>query len=525
MKLLLFRWLLPAAAGALLALAFPPWEAFQLAWLGLIPLFVAVRDVSGGEAARRGYIAGLVFFGLTLWWIGHVTVPGAVAVIAVLALYFALAALWFRLVLAPARSGERPLANLGAALLAAAGWATLEWVRGCVLLGGFGWNFLGASQYRAAALLQFASVTGIYGVSALLCAVNVIFYLTGLRFCAHLQAGPPARRLSWELYAVILLACGLFLHGARELTARPSQPHRSLRLALVQANIPQSLKFVPEQKQMVLDRHRQLTATAALSQPDLILWPETAVPEPLRFDRDSYTLATNVAIRSRAYLLTGTIDYQPYSQPPEAYNAAILLSPTGDTLKIYRKIHLVPFGEYVPLQRYTAGLVSRIGPEGYDVTQGYGFQRGTELTIFEAGDFRFGVVICFEDTVPHLYRRFAAHQLDFMVNLTNDAWFRESPAARMHLANAVFRAVETRRPLIRSTNNGVSCVVDECGVIRAELEPFTEAALTHELPIPHPTGPTFYVRHGDLFVAVCALLSAARLAVTLSPAQWRLSRA
>ncbi len=502
-----FRWLLPASAGLLLALAFPPFDAFQLAWLGLIPLCIAVRDVPWGEACRRGYIAGLVFFGSTLWWIGHVTVPGAVAVIAILALYVALAALWFRFVLGAAAGADSPLLNLRSAILCAAGWVVLEWVRGCFLLGGFGWNFLGASQYRTAALLPFASVTGVYGVSAVLCAVNVIFFLTGLRFYTHLRAGQPIRRLNWELYAVMLVVCAMFLHGARELAARKSRPHRPLQIALIQANIPQSLKFVPEQKQMVLDRHRELTTTAAITKPDLIIWPETAVPDPLRFDRDSYALATNLAITTGAHLLTGTIDYRPYSQPPEAYNAAILLSPTGDTLEIYRKIHLVPFGEYVPLQRFTAGLVSRIGPEGYDVTQGYGFQRGTEHTIFEASGFRFGAVICFEDTVPHLYRHFVARGVDFMVNLTNDAWFRESPAAAMHLANAVFRAVETRRPLIRSTNNGITCVVDECGVIRAELEPFTESALTFELAVPEGTGHTFYVRHGDVFVALCAVMS------------------
>ena len=271
---------------------------------------------------------------------------------------------WFRFVLRWRDSRDTPLRNLLVAILCGAGWVVLEWVRGRFLLGGFGWNCLGASQYRAASLLQFASVTGVYGVSALLVAVNMIFYCITCRFAAHLKAGQPIRRLSWELYAVMITVCLMFIHGARELAARNSRPHRPLRLALVQANIPQSLKFVPGEKEMVLHRHHDLTQTAAVTKPDLIIWPETAAPEPLRYDPVSFELATNVAVTSGAWLLTGTIDYRPYSKPPEAYNAAILISPAGELVQEYRKIHLVPFGEYVPLQRLTARFLSVIGPDG-----------------------------------------------------------------------------------------------------------------------------------------------------------------
>ncbi|MDW8344705.1 MAG: apolipoprotein N-acyltransferase [Verrucomicrobiae bacterium] len=503
---------LPACAGVVLALAYPPFDAFQLGWVGLIPLLWAVESVPPGEAFRRGYLAGLFFFGLTVWWVGHVTVPGAVTLIILLALYFGAAGWWLGLVGRYFfRNGhDRAGRNLLAALVAAAGWVVIEWFRARFIMGGFGWNGLGVSQYRAAALLQFISVTGGYGASALLVVINVIFYATVRRWLMHLRAGQPVRRLSWELYAVMVTVCVLFLVGAREIARRDQTPSQSLRVLMVQANIPQSLKFVPDKAQMILDRHRHLTLTGAASQPNLIIWPETALPHPMRYDPVSYELATNIAITTGTYLLTGTIDYRSGSYPPEAYNAAILLGPDGTTRQIYHKIHLVPFGEYVPFQRWTRGLLKLIGPEGYDITEGFGFHRGREWTVFtlwEPVELRFASVICFEDTVPHLYRQFARQDVHFLVNLTNDAWFRESPAAAQHLANAVFRAIETRRPLLRATNNGITSIVDQCGVVRAELAPFTEGALTATINIPLEPPTTFYMRHGDVFVAVCALVA------------------
>lgn len=503
---------LPGLSGVLLALAYPPYSHFQLGWVGLIPLLWAVDGVCPGEAFRRGYLAGLVFFGMTVWWIGHVTVPGAVVLVILLAVYWGAAAWWCGLVAWHLFRDQHEHAgrNLMAALMAAAGWVVVEWVRARFILGGFGWNGLGVSQYRAAALLQFISVTGGYGASALLVLINVILYATARRWLAHLRAGQPVRRLSWELYVVMILVCALFLMGVREIARRDRAPSQPLRVLMVQANIPQSLKFVPGQAQMILERHHTLTLTGMSGPPDLIIWPETALPQPMRYDAASYALATNIAITAGTYLLTGTIDYRPGSRPPEAYNAAILVGPDGSTRQIYHKIHLVPFGEYVPLQRWSGGLLKLIGPEGYDITEGFGFHRGQEWTVFplwEPVELRFAAVICFEDTVPHLYRQFARQGVHFLVNLTNDAWFRESPAAEQHLANAVFRAIETRRPLLRATNHGITSVVDQCGVVRASLAPFTEGVLNVQVQVPLHPPTTFYMRYGDVFVAGCGVLS------------------
>jgi apolipoprotein N-acyltransferase len=173
----------------------------------------------------------------------------------------------------------------------------------------------------------------------------------------------------------------------------------------------------------------------------------------------------------------------------------------------------------VPLRSIWAPLLKRVGPKDYNVDDFFDMSTGDDYTIFEADGSRFGVVICFEDTLPGLYRRFVQRDVDFMVNLTNDAWFKTSPELQTHLANAVFRAVENHRPLVRATNNGVTCVVNEHGFIRSHSLPFVEGGLSSELSLPVDHTKTFYTRHGDVFVAGCALVSLLSIAFVLARPQ------
>ncbi len=227
------------------------------------------------------------------------------------------------------------------------------------------------------------------------------------------------------------------------------------------------------------------------------------MPWVIQNDRESVELVTNILARSKAHLLTGYFD----DRYPKLYNAAILFTPRAGIAGVYRKIHLVPFGEYVPLRSIWAPLLKRVGPKDYNVDDFFDMSTGTDYTIFEADGFRFGSVICYEDTVPGLYRGYVQRDVDFMVNLTNDAWFKTSPELEMHLANAVFRAVENRRPLVRATNNGVTCVVGERGFIRSRCLPFVQGSLSCELSLPADRAQTFYTRHGDVFVAACVAIA------------------
>ena len=534
------RWVLPALTGILYALALPPYNHGEVGWVALIPLLFAIEQCRPAEAFRRGYMAGLVFFSLTVWWIIHVSLPGMVALIAFLALYFGVAGVWLAVVgrkpsltrrgppqtsrgannLTPAEvsgptTGDDSVwVNMSAAVVGAAGWVTLEWVRGQFPLGGFGWNGIGVTQHAFTPVIQFARYTGVYGVSALLFVINFVLYRTIRRYLRNLGAGTPIRRLSWEFYGAMILLCLAMLDGVQEIkSSRQAPVSRALRIALVQGNIPQNIKFDESEKTFILDRYRRLTETATWTQVDLVIWPETAAPEALRYDPETFAVVTNVTAKAQADLLTGTIDFTPRSDPVEAFNAAALIRPDGVVAGIYRKIHLVPFGEYVPLRK--------IGPFlkwFTPITDS--FECGRDATLFTGHGFTFGTVICFEDTLPDLYRRFVKRGADFMVNLTNDAWFKDSPAAEMHLANAVFRAIENRRSLIRCSNNGVTCLIDSCGFIRHRAQPFTVATLAFTLLVPPELPVTFYTQHGDVFVGGCALVTLAGLLVA-----WKKQRA
>ena len=514
MRTLLNRWLLPMAAGALLVSAFPPFNVGQDAWFALVPLLFALEGCRPGEAFRRGYITGLVFFTGTVWWTIYTTAAGApfgaaltgvVLLVAVLALYLGAAAAWWSVMTRWLTGADVVWRNLLVTVLGAAGWVTLEWVRGNFIFGGFGWNLLGVSQWQTQPLIQFADVTGVYGVSALMCLVNFGFYFTVRRFLPRAGQAPGPRRLSWELYVTMILVCGAFVYGLRVIQRnRQAAPAGALRLAMAQGNIPQSLKFDPAQKPVILERYRTLTEPFLSNGVDLIIWPETATPEPLRYDPESFGLVTNLARRANAYLLTGTIDVTPNKTPVEPFNAAILVRPDGRLEEIYRKMHLVPFGEYVPLRKALPFIKWLVPIEG-------SFERGADYTVFQLADCRaarFGVVICFEDTVPELYRRFVQRGVDFMINLTNDAWFKTSSEPEIHLANAVFRAVENRRPLVRATNHGITCVVDECGVVQVKAQPFAAGSLTCELSWHGTGGQSFYTRHGNVFAWGCVALTA-----------------
>jgi len=438
---------------------------------------------------------------MTTWWLIHVTLPGMIALVAFLALYFGIGTVWISFLLRSiCMEEDKPISNVLVAVCAATGWVTLEWIRGHFLFGGFPWNFLGVTQSRSIPLIQFATVTGVYGVSALICFVNLCFYRTLRRFIKHAREGGPRLRLSWEFYLAMGLLCSALLGGIQSVLKRSTDSITNLRVSLVQGNIPQSLKYEPEQKPMILDRYETLTRTAIIGEPELIIWPETASPDPIRFDIESYSLATNLVAIANASVLVGSIDWSAPPAPAEPFNAAVLFHPEYRPLQIYRKMHLVPFGEYVPLGNIFPFFQWLTPIEG-------SFKQGNEYTMFDLKNTTFGTVICFEDTVANLYRKFVKQGADFMVNLTNDAWFKKSPEAEIHLANSIFRAVENRRPLIRSTNHGITCVIDKFGFVRTRLAPFQEGIINAEVEINTFEEQTFYTMHGDVFVGLCAAIT------------------
>ena len=513
-------WLAAIATGFLCAGCFAPFNQWWLCWIALTPLLTAIW-FSGANVRRRwlrdlslGYVAGLPFFWTVFFWLRTVTVPGLVLVGFYMAIYFALWS-WICGLLRPspraAPVGEPAQSrspwlssfnNLRLAFLLAAVWVTQEWLRSLVLTG-WGWNTLGHSLHSQLALIQIVEFTGVPGLSFLVAFTNVILLSTVRRFILETQVRPMRPHYDLTLtMAAIVGVMGFGIHAVRV-----QRPAHKINVVLVQPNIPREQKFSVEFAQSTFDKFTRLSAPAlgANVRPDLIVWPESSMPGPVLGDEKSYRFVMAFSESAKTDLLLGTID----QDETRAFNAAMLVSEGGTRVQIYRKVHLVPFGEYVP-GRHTIPLLARV--VGDQVPDDFDF--GREHTVFDLTNdkARAAPLICFEDTIGDLTRQFVLGGANLLVNVTNDGWFLRSAGSEQHLANAVFRCIETRLSMVRAANTGVTCFINEFGRITQTLRDetgsqFTDGALTGEVAIPTDKSMTFYVRYGELFAQCCAGVS------------------
>lgn len=516
----LWPWLAAAASGAFLALAFGPWFQAWIGWVGLAPLMALVWLTPGGKHPRwralgLGYVFGLVFFWIVFGWLRTVTGLGWFVLAFYLALYPAAFAL-FADVAACDRTFLRSGPNLLLAFSCAAAWTALEWVRGW-LFSGFGWNGLYASQHENLPMIQFAEFTGVAGVTFLVALGNAIGTITVRRFVA--EAGRTKIRPHYDFTVTMALVALAFGHGAKTLLATAPEGV-DLKVAAIQPNIAQDEKFDPALALRNVDILARHTRTALIGEPHLVLWPESALPRDPEGYEAAFDLVAALREESRFSLLLGSED----ADERGSYNAAMLVRPGDMVAQVYRKIHLVPFGEYIPF-RHSFPLFAWIAG-----TQVPGdFVAGTQFTVFVLSEppLNIGPLICFEDTLGDLTRKFVLAGADVLANVTNDGWFLRSSAADQHLAHARFRAVENRRPLLRCANTGVTAWVDACGRVRGELRgpdgsPFIEGFLAGSVRVTPGAATTFYTRHGDVFAKACCAWALAALGAAFI--QGRLAR-
>lgn len=510
------EWLPECAAaltGALLSASFAPFQSSEVAWIALAPLLVACRFVVGRrEVFRLGFLAGTVFWITSIWWISRVTHAGWLGLAFYCSLYiaaFSLAAsLWLR------RFGhERLGANIGFMFFAACAWAGLEFMRSTFATG-FAWNPLGVSQYKNVAILQGAAWGGVYAVSALIVWVNAGVALTIMRYIK--RGGLWGRRPHVELMLAFLVLALAFFGGARR--ARAQKPgSATLRVALIQTGIPQDDKWDTNTVATIYQRLDELTSTALRTGPlDLIVWPETALPDDVRYSEPSYKLVYQLCANGTP-ILVGTMDTQwPDDERAIYFNSSFLFDSEGIVQGTYNKRHLVPFGEYIPLRRALPFLSAMTPIEE-------SFSAGDTSTVFRLDNgAAFSVLICFEDTIAGLARDAVRGGARLLINQTNDAWFDPSSASRQHMAQCVLRVIETGVPAVRVANTGVSCYINQRGLVESELAdetgntifPGFKTVQVH-LP-PEDLPPTFYVKHGELLPA-----SAGIFALLLSLALWR----
>ncbi|MBI4442238.1 MAG: apolipoprotein N-acyltransferase [Acidobacteria bacterium] len=470
-----------ATSGFLLVLAFPKANFVPLSLIALVPLLVVtLREPSGLRRFLWGTLGGCVFFAGTCYWVytvmrqyGGLGVPAAAGVFFLL--FFALALYWG---LFAWLAGYFWPISWGPLLLPLL-WVVLEFAR-AHLLTGFPWLLLGYALTDFFPIARVARWTGVYGISCLLVAINVAWVWLFLR---------RNRRAALHL-AVLLSACGfLWLAAPQE---NYSTPHKAY---LVQTRIPQEVAFEDwdlNTQSALLERLERLTVEAAGRQdaPALVIWPE--MPAPFYFWDDAFTrpFMENLARRTNSYFLSGIVAFVPGSRLQQPLNSNVLLDPGGRFLAQYDKIHLVPFGEYVPLKQWL-GFAGTITAEAGD------FVPGSRFVVSELLGGRMSTLICYEAIFPELSRRFVQEGAGLLVNISNDGWFGNSGARQQHLLMARMRAIETARFLLRATNTGITAVIRPDGKIAAALAPDQPAVL--EARWGFETRQTFYGRYGDWF--------------------------
>ncbi|MBL9181983.1 MAG: apolipoprotein N-acyltransferase [Verrucomicrobiaceae bacterium] len=535
------NWTLPLLSGGLLVFAFPGWNSQLAVWLWLFPLLAVIWPLKSSKVQvsgfKLGYLAGLAFFLPNLWWIRHssrVMLGGArdeawagwgpellgfgavIGLAGYCAVYFGLWA-WF--VARFARPHHTTLTrdawwpstqhSLVCSFLAAGAWVACEWLRSTTVFTGFGWNGLGVAFHRNVVLMQGADTVGVMGLSFLPVFVACTAWNVLTRFhAAYHGHGTCKTRVDFTVAMVLVLMVGGY--GMLKVAEKHSSADK-VRIAMVQPNVSQVDAMTGSQAERIYERLREFTRVFAKDR-DLVIWPESALPVNLN---DKYhQLPPNwhqgyfesFMEPGNAKLLTGT---EIHLSDSEAYVSAILFDHEFTKRQEHHKVHLVPFGEYLPLREvWPFSMLRPIFPAD--------FTFGTKTEPMRLND-KVSLIplICFEDTVGRVARRFVREEPQIIAAISNDGWFIDSIETEMHLANAKFRAVELRRPMVRCSNIGVTCFIDDYGRETSRLhdpdtkDTFIEGVLPGEVTT-HFSHLTFYARFGDLFaislLGLCLLI-------------------
>jgi apolipoprotein N-acyltransferase len=509
-------WLLACLSGVLQVLIFPEPALYFLSWVALAPLIYAVLQCRNQDALLTmvedgrwfapasawqgfllGYLSGVIWYLGSCYWVFHVMHYygnlGAATSIVLLLMYSLYLALYHGLfglllaLIARRRNGY----SLRALVFAPFAWVAVELAR--TYITGFPWDLLGTAQIDNIPLTRIATFTGAYGLSFEIALVNTAVAAAFLV--------PKARRkvlLTASLGAALILQAGKFV--------KPPALAGNLGVTLVQSNIPilddpWSLEYL-EQTLAELRALSVRPEVAPPGTPSLIIWPESPAPF---FATDLHLRGTlgEVARTTDSYLVAGTMGIDHAGDPsrrPDIFNSASLIAPSGAWIQRYDKIHLVPFGEYIPFEQF----ISFAKPLTRDIGT---FARGTLRTPLNEDGIRLGTFICYESVFPNEVRQFARNGATVFVNVSNDGWYGPTGAPRQHLNMARMRAVENNRWLLRDTNSGITAVIDPYGRIVAQAPRNQRTALQAAYSLVEAT--TFYTRHGDWFPFLCAIITLA----------------
>ncbi|MBW2477972.1 MAG: apolipoprotein N-acyltransferase [Deltaproteobacteria bacterium] len=479
-----------AISGLLLALAFPSASLPILAWLGLIPLVLTMHE----RPFKSGFVAGCTFFGIVLYWLnivmttyGHL--PLALSIVAYLCLVAYLAFFWGTATWVVCRLKERRHYHYSMTLPVV--WVAMEFLR-AFLLTGFPWAQLGYSQQPWLVMIQSADLFGVYGVTFLLVLSGTVLAESILALQSKHHAFPSKACIAF----VVLLTMN-FGYGFWRMSRQDGPNAETIRVGLIQGNIPQEMKWRPDQQHRTMQTYTALSLKAADNKPvDLLVWPEAATPFYYQDGGKLAAMVSTLPHKTGSALLFGSPAYRRDDGQIRYLNSAFLLTPEQGFVGRSDKIHLVPFGEYVPLGQFLPFIDKLVVGIG-DFSPG-------DVNPLPLNGHQLGVLICYEVIFPELARDYVRQGADLLVNITNDAWFGRSSAPWQHLGMAAFRAVENRVWIVRSANTGISALIDPSGRIESPSELFEPAVVVGDV---RPGGrSTFYMQTGDslpsLFLAI-----------------------
>jgi len=483
-------------SGFLLFLSFPKFGMGIIAWIAFLPLFAALqRTFCIRQAALLGMLTGITAHIGLLYWIttvivnyGHLPYYMGVFILLILAGYLSLYIAAFAVGIVFLRN-IIPL-YLTAPIL----WICLEYVKS-YLFTGFPWANLGCSQYQYYVLIQITDIAGVYGLSFLIMLLNTAIY----------EMMNERSGKTWALSIVVLLIwIAVYSYGIARINqiSKMKENAIGMNVALIQGNIDQSIKWNESYQRETINIYESLSLRRQHPEGGLLVWPETAVPFDYQDEGELRHRVTDIAKKSHSWFIMGSMSYQMKGKIKDYYNSAYLLSPKGDVHGKYDKVHLVPYGEYVPLRTifpFITALAADIG----DFTKGKGF------IPLEIEGRKIGVLICYEGVLAEAARQYKNQSAELLVNITNDAWFGTTSAPYQHFSMSIFRAIETRLYFVRAANTGISAIVDPTGLIIKKTDLFKKDEISANIKF-IKTG-TVYAKYGDWLVFISFAVFAAFL--------------
>jgi len=479
----IYPYWLPFLSGILLIAIQPPLSLFPVAFIALIPLLISINKDNLRFSFFSGYVTGVVsYLGLIYWVIiamnryGGIDIFLSALILILFVLYLScytgictLLCAWLEKRFSIPLYISTPLV-----------WVLMEYARGSTMYG-FPWSFLAHSQHNFLPFIQVVSITGTYFISFLIVAANVIFFSLWRR-----------KKISLIYISVVaILFATTLIYGFVSLAGKSEMPQK--KVAIIQGNIRQDVKWDEAFKIMTIKKYIQMTQQS-VKNADLIVWPETAMP--FIFDQEIYANKYVKALPAdvNATILFGTISKNKSNR---FRNSAYVIGKTGETIGVYSKAHLVPFGEYTPLLTYLPFL-EKLTAAGGDFVPGDGHEP------IKADIGNIGILICYEGAFPYITVETVRAGAQVLVNLTNDAWYDRTSAPFQHFAFYIFRAIETDRYVLRAANTGISAIIDPKGHVDAKTPIFTEEILKGSFAMKNTK--TFYVKYGDYFILLAFLV-------------------